>query len=130
MQTTARLLTNYVQIRKAGTNQGVSQSHSMSSQKTRSVTPTKLNLPLPLMPANGPVPPSSVTLRLAAVRFGGLAKVIEEVRRIGGTGVDVMPDAFAAAGIKPGRDNRRFAGTGRTDHADEQIVFARLIQQR
>lgn len=42
--------------------QGSSQSHSMSSQFTRSFTCTKLNLPLPFTPANGPVPPSRVTL--------------------------------------------------------------------
>jgi hypothetical protein len=41
---------------------GVSQSHSMSSQFTTGLTPTTLHLPLPLMPENGPVPPSSVTL--------------------------------------------------------------------
>lgn len=41
---------------------GVSHSHSMSSQDTRSVTNTTLNLPLPLMPLKGPVPPSNVTV--------------------------------------------------------------------
>src|SRR5262249_24329357 len=41
---------------------GVSHSHSMSSQQTRSVTQTTLNLPLPLMPLKGPVPPSSATV--------------------------------------------------------------------
>src|SRR3954466_6097364 len=45
--------------------QGVSQSHSISSQDTRSVTPTKLNFPLPFMPVNGPVPPRRVTVPVA-----------------------------------------------------------------
>ena len=34
----------------------------MSSQFTTGVTPTKLNLPFPLIPLNGPVPPRSVTV--------------------------------------------------------------------